>query len=150
MKETETHIFFWGGIFSNFYPIDGPSITSEKTFMMQKALTFRDKDTFFAIANSKSPMAAKRLGRQVKGFDGDVWDKVKVDAMMMAIQLKALLLPEFVKALRNSNSKILVEASPDDRICGIGFDEDNAIGNEEHWGQNLLGKCLMDLRDSLT
>lgn len=149
MKETETHIFFWGGIFSNFYPIDGPSVTSEKVFMMQKALTFRDQNTFFAIANSKSPMTAKKLGRQVKGFNSDVWDKVKVDAMMMAIQIKALLLPEFVKALKSSGSKILVEASPDDRIWGIGFDEDNAIVNQEYWGQNLLGKCLMDLRNNL-
>jgi ribA/ribD-fused uncharacterized protein len=44
---------------------------------------------------------------------------------------------------------ILVEASPGDRIWGIGFDAENAEGNEEEWGRNKLGNALMKVRERL-
>jgi ribA/ribD-fused uncharacterized protein len=40
----------------------------------------------------------------------------------------------------------LVEASPEDRIWGIGFTEKDAKENGERWGQNLLGKALVEVR----
>lgn len=43
----------------------------------------------------------------------------------------------------------LVEASPRDRIWGVGFAERNAGANRHRWGQNLLGKALMDVRGRL-
>lgn len=43
----------------------------------------------------------------------------------------------------------LVEASPMDRIWGIGFAEKNAGANRHRWGQNLLGKALMEVRSRL-
>jgi predicted NAD-dependent protein-ADP-ribosyltransferase YbiA (DUF1768 family) len=36
-----------------------------------------------------------------------------------------------------------------DRIWGIGFDEKNAGKARRHWGLNLLGKALMDVRRRL-
>ena len=32
---------------------------------------------------------------------------------------------------------------------GIGFDTENALGNEERWGENKLGKALMKVRTQL-
>lgn len=42
-----------------------------------------------------------------------------------------------------------MEASPSDRIWGIGFDAEHAEGNEKDWGQNKLGKALMRVREKL-
>ncbi|KAK4212533.1 hypothetical protein QBC37DRAFT_483735 [Rhypophila decipiens] len=44
----------------------------------------------------------------------------------------------------------LVEAASRDRIWGIGFTASNALKVEkEQWGQNLLGKALMEVRKRL-
>lgn len=40
----------------------------------------------------------------------------------------------------------LVEASPMDRIWGIGFGAGHAERMREEWGQNSLGKALMRVR----
>lgn len=40
----------------------------------------------------------------------------------------------------------LVEASPMDKIWGIGFTEYDAEDNRQWWGLNLLGKALMEAR----
>ena len=149
MKETDTAIYFWGGIFSNFYPLAGGSVTSEKFFMMSKAILFNDEPSLKKIAMSASPMAAKRLGRKVKNFNPEVWDKMKEPAMMSALMHKFAISPDFQVSLKESGNKLLVEASPDDSIWGIGFSEHDAEGNEANWGQNLLGKCLMELRDGM-
>lgn len=43
----------------------------------------------------------------------------------------------------------LVEASPDDRIWGIGFEAVKADANRDQWGENLLGLALMNVRKRL-
>jgi ribA/ribD-fused uncharacterized protein len=43
----------------------------------------------------------------------------------------------------------LVEASAMDRVWGIGFSESNAEQNRVRWGENLLGKALMNVRERL-
>ncbi len=43
----------------------------------------------------------------------------------------------------------MVEASPFDRIWGVGYDAANAESNRGNWGENLLGKALMRVRDRL-
>jgi ribA/ribD-fused uncharacterized protein len=57
--------------------------------------------------------------------------------------------PELKNILLGTGDKILVEASPTDRIWGIGFDSENAEGNEKEWGKNKLGNALMKVRDRL-
>lgn len=43
----------------------------------------------------------------------------------------------------------LVEASPMDRVWGVGFAEKNAGANRHRWGENLLGQALMVVRARL-
>ena len=45
----------------------------------------------------------------------------------------------------------LIEASHYDRIWGIGYGEDNPklFIEQDKWGQNLLGKALMEARDAI-
>lgn len=41
------------------------------------------------------------------------------------------------------------QASPTDRIWGVGFGAANAGENREQWGENRLGKAMMAVRDRL-
>lgn len=148
MLETSEHIFFWGGVFSNFHPIGGnEDSTSEHIFVAQKAIMFKDFYTLGRIVSADTPRKAKKFGREVVGFDEKMWEAVREPAMMLALSIKFELCPEFRQALIDSGDKVLVEASPVDKIWGIGFREEDALANERNWGMNLLGKCLMKLRE---
>ncbi|MCW3095359.1 MAG: hypothetical protein JWL77_977, partial [Chthonomonadaceae bacterium] len=49
-----------------------------------------------------------------------------------------------------TGDKIIAEASPQDAIWGIGMAEDHPnIADTTVWGQNLLGKALMRVRETL-
>ena len=48
-----------------------------------------------------------------------------------------------------TGDRILAEASPRDNIWGIGMSAEAAKQNRREWGQNLLGKALMDIRGLL-
>ena len=48
--------------------------------------------------------------------------------------------------LLQTGEKELVEASPRDRIWGIGFRAEEAEGRRGEWGENLLGRCLGRVR----
>jgi ribA/ribD-fused uncharacterized protein len=39
----------------------------------------------------------------------------------------------------------LVEASPLDKIYGIGFKKEDVVAKREKWGLNQLGKAVMDV-----
>ena len=41
------------------------------------------------------------------------------------------------------------QASPKDRIWGVGFDAANAEANRDGWGENRLGKAIMNVREKL-
>lgn len=141
------YLFFWDGVFSNFYPISGDdSFTSEKIYMAQKAMAFHDVEGLRLINHASTPRIAKKLGRAIKGFDEGVWEGLRTGAMLHALHIKFAACPEFRDELRASGNLILVEASPDDKIWGIGFAEADALENEDNWGLNLLGKCLMGIR----
>jgi predicted NAD-dependent protein-ADP-ribosyltransferase YbiA (DUF1768 family) len=42
-----------------------------------------------------------------------------------------------------------VEASPDDKDLGIGFNSEDAEGRKAEWGNNGLGMALMRVRERL-
>ena len=75
MKVTETHVYFWGGIYSNFYNCEieyanKPFHSSEQLFMYLKALHFGDNEIADQIlVNGGMPKEAKKLGRKIANFD---------------------------------------------------------------------------------
>ncbi|KAI0099035.1 DUF1768-domain-containing protein [Nemania sp. FL0031] len=53
----------------------------------------------------------------------------------------------FRDVLLATGDRELVEASPRDRIWGVGFGAKGAEAKRAKWGMNLLGKCLMEVRE---
>ena len=162
IKATDKHVFFWGSWLSNWYKstitlednFGKPLVffTSEQYFMWRKAIEFNDIEIANKILATKDPKEAKKLGREVHNFDSKHWDKVKYQIMLTANLHKYSHSKELEKALCSSEfqNKTFVEASPYDRIWGIGMHmNDIGIDDESNWkGQNLLGKCLTEIRDT--
>lgn len=158
MRITDKYILFWTGEFSNFWPcrIDYDSYRfrwSEQLFMYLKAKHYQDAEMCKQILNASSPREAKRLGRTVRGFNTEDWNKYKRDFMYEAVYEKFTQNSELgVKLLAPKlKGKHFVEASPYDRIWGIGLHEEDVDANDElKWkGQNLLGKTLDRVRQKL-
>lgn len=125
--------------------------TAEHWMMAQKALLFEDNKTFEKIIHCEKPGEAKELGRQVLGFDEQIWNENRFDIVKLGNIHKFnqhIPLGEF---LLNTNERILVEASPVDTIWGIGLSRDDADSENIYaWrGLNLLGFVLMEVRDFL-
>ena len=65
------------------FVIDGIRYATAEHFMMaEKARLFDDKNTLAKILKAPSADAAKKLGRQVQGFDGKRWDARGFDAVV--------------------------------------------------------------------
>ena len=122
---------------------------AEQYMMAHKALLFQDNETFAKICKVKTAKECKELGRQVKNFDQKVWDEYKEEIVVVGNYYKFTQNPNLAEYLRSTTGKVLAEASPYDKIWGIGFDREHAFENRSRWGQNLLGKALMIVRENL-
>ena len=154
-RVTKTHLYFWGGPFSNWYPapitLNGAGyMTSEHLFMWMKATHFHDSAIAQQITECTHPGSAKQLGRQIKGFDDAEWAKVRYGAMVNCLIAKFDQNPTLCHTLIDTDELVLVEASPMDKVWGVGLDKDNdLILDETNWlGENLLGKALMEVRNT--
>lgn len=163
-KEKLDFLFFWGHhksdeikqtCFSQWYDLPFTSgnyiyPTAEHWMMAQKALQSIDFESFYKILGAKTPKEAKELGRSVKNFNSGVWDSVKLDIVKHGNILKFEQNPKLLEYLLSTRGKILVEASPYDKIWGIGLQaKDSWALNPNKWqGENLLGFVLMDIRDN--
>ena len=98
------------------------------------------------------PGAAKAIGREVRNFDQQVWERHRFDIVVEGNLGKFGQHEALKEFLLGTSDRILVEASPVDRIWGIGLAADNADAeNPNLWkGLNLLGFALMEVRNRLT
>ena len=117
--------------------------------MYCKAALNNDKDSIALIMAEKDPRKQKALGRKVKNFDSSLWDKHKEEIMLIGLTEKFKQNPELLTQLLAEDCETFVEASPHDRIWGIGFDAANAMAHESEWGENLLGKIITQIRNNL-
>lgn len=122
--------------------------------MVQKALLFSDEEVVKEILEvegvSSGDMATvKALGRKVSNFDNEIWEANRERIVLEGSLHKFRQNPELRQSLLETGGKKLVEASPRDRIWGVGFGEKNALKQKQRWGLNLLGKALEDARNIL-
>ena len=164
IRQDDKHVCFYKEWPSNFrrtsfvYDYDGEGdphhfFCTEQAFMYCKARYFNDSETAQRILEATEPMEAKNLGREVRNYDDEKWDRVRYGYMrdvnlerfrQDAVLREKLLNPEY-------DGKTFVEASPVDRIWGVGLALDNNfIFEEKYWvGRNLLGKALTEVRETI-
>lgn len=125
--------------------------TAEQYMMASKALLFNDSEIYKEIMSASDPKSYKNLGRKIKGFDAAVWDSHKYNIVVEGNKAKFSQNPLLRNYLLSTGNAVLVEASPYDRIWGIGMYESQARqGSVDSWkGENLLGYALMEVRDWL-
>jgi ribA/ribD-fused uncharacterized protein len=102
-----------------------------------KALLF-DPSKALEVAHAESPAEAQRLGRELKNFDKKKWDEVNDGIVERANYLKFGQDRDMkaLKTLLETGGKELIEASPKDRIWGIGYGKEDAWEHRNDWGTN--------------
>ncbi|TPG60048.1 NADAR family protein [Ewingella americana] len=141
---------------SNWYPrrmFDPESgitfATIEHWMMWHKAKLFNDESVMALLASSTDPYQAKKLGRAVKGFVESVWVANREDIVKKGLYLKVDYCDEALYFLLDLDPKTtrLCEASPWDRLWGVGLDaEDPRVYDPDNWkGLNLLGNLWQEL-----
>ena len=160
-------VFFWShepkrhgsvdaSCFSQWYasPFDLEGVrfpTAEHAFMAEKAKLFKDNEAYERIVAADSPGAAKAFGREVFPFDQAVWDRERLSIARRVNRAKFESDDSLREFLIGTNTRVIVEASPVDKIWGVGLEAtDETIEDPSCWlGLNLLGFTLMDVRDDL-
>ena len=153
-------IYFWKtsdkyGIFSQWYKSDFTDISdvkyncAEQFMMYQKAILFGDNAVAQEILNESNPKNIKALGRKIKNFNQQEWDKNKFEIVIAGNFYKFTQNTNLQNILLKTDSQDIAEASPFDKIWGIGIDEKAAKSGAEWQGENLLGKALMVVRDMI-
>lgn len=177
VEETRSgYVFFWKpegaeGIYSQWdeHPFVGtvPSAstpgteetvtypTAEHYMMAHKALLFKDYEVMWQILGNGKPEDApdakqtKALGRLVSNFDEKTWVDNRLRIVEEGNWLKFTQNPDLKATLLATGERVLVEASPLDRIWGVGFGAQKAPYQKARWGLNLLGVALMNVRKRL-
>lgn len=133
------------------FTVDGNTFNCAEQFMMHgKAVLFADAEVADKILAADHPREHKALGRKVRDFDDKVWRRERETIVMAGNRAKFSQNPELRELLLAAKGT-LVEASPYDKIWGIGLAASDPRANDPtQWkGQNLLGQILTRLRDEL-
>ncbi|CAL9591587.1 hypothetical protein SUDANB2_05234 [Streptomyces sp. enrichment culture] len=134
------------------FTVDGVRYaTAEHWMMAGKARLFEDAAAERAVLAAGHPAEAKKAGRLVRGFDEEVWARERFRIVVEGSVHKFAAHPELQGFLLGTGDRVLVEASPVDRVWGIGLAaDDEAVMDPERWrGPNLLGFALMAARERL-
>lgn len=156
--------FFWGhrarkdgqlsdACFSQWWPsrfvASREEYSSAEQFMMAgKARLFEDEDTRRRILAANDPSEVKQLGREVRGFNEAAWARARFDLVTRGNIAKFGQDEALRRYLLDTGDDVLVEASPTDRVWGIGLArEDQRASDPAAWqGLNLLGFALVRAR----
>ena len=159
-EEKKTVFFFHEneeyGCFSQWFyapfTVEGIRYSTVEQYMMaKKALLFNDYDIYSQILNEKDPYKCKKMGKLVHNFRGHRWDECKEEIVYRANLAKFSQNYDIREILLKTGNATLAEASPYDRIWGIGLGADDPKAmHPDHWkGENLLGHALMRVRHEL-
>lgn len=125
--------------------------TAEHYMMAAKARLFGDMETFHKILDSTHPKQAKDLGRGVASFNERIWLEHRFEIVIAANEAKFRQNSMLSDFLISTGDRVLVEASPVDKIWGIGLaaSDANACSPQNWQGLNLLGFALMEVRERI-
>lgn len=164
-KNRGKYVFFWGhrppkkGVnqscfsqwFSATFNDNGVHYATAEHFMMAEKARLFDNSMRDKILAAKTPGEAKKLGREIRYFENTIWEKHRFDIVVQANLLKFSQNEALKDYLLATGDRILVEASPVDKIWGIGLAADHVhVQTPAKWkGLNLLGYALMEVRSQL-
>ena len=157
------YIFFWqlgdeNDIYSNWYPtrfiVEGIMYeSSEQYIMAKKALLLGDTRAYNKIMATSDPAEAKKYGREAKDYTGNLgcWDQIKFEVAFNANFAKFTQNSDLCDKIISSGEAHFVEASPLDKIWGIGLatDDPKALNRDEWQGGNLQGLVLDAVRHAM-
>src|SRR5262245_43698308 len=143
VTEREGFVFFWNGWPAQWHPspfvLGGVRYSCCEQYMMaEKARLFGDQETLSKILAAETPREQKALGRQVKPFDEQRWNSVCREIVYQGNLAKFTQNEDLLALLLATGEKTLVEASPTDKIWGIGLDaKDRRATDPSQWrGKN--------------
>lgn len=141
---------------SQWYPCEfeaeGTKYTSAEQYMMaEKARLFGDEEIRAQILKTSDPAICKKLGRKVRNFNQEKWNKNRENIARKGNFYKFSQNAKLREFLLSTGDKILVEASPRDHIWGIGMGKSNpdALDPAKWRGRNLLGFSIMSVRKKI-
>jgi len=132
------------------FHVDGIQFSSAEQYMMSsKAKLFKDFEIADEILKTRNVKKQKALGRQVKNFNQEIWTAHAPQLVFQGNWAKFDQNQNFKKLLLSTKGKTIVEASPYDKIWGIGLTaEDSRSANVAEWqGTNWLGIVLTEIRE---
>lgn len=155
--ERAKFLFFYGDYLSQWYgsPFideDGVQFTCCEQYMMfNKAMLFGDEAIADKIMQTSYPRDQKVLGRKVRNFDVGIWADRSFDIVYNGNILKFSQNDSLKQRLLSETANIFVEASPYDKIWGIGKGVNVQEIDDPHcWdGLNMLGFAITKVRDKL-
>lgn len=154
-------VLFWkdtdrNGYLSNWarspFQVDGIRYNcAEQYIMWSKAVVMDDESSAQKILATNDPQTQKRLGRQVQHWKDGLWKRQREPVMVRAARAKFSQNPELQERLIKTHPRRMAEASPSDKIYGIGLAPDDPLAqNPQNWrGENLLGRVLEQIREEL-
>ena len=158
MRTVQGMTLFWrtAEVFSNWnlgaFTVEGRTFNCAEQFMMfTKATLFGDLQTADQIMVESNPRKQKALGRQIQGYVDTVWQSQAEDLMFPGLFAKFTQDPDRKAAFLATDNTLLVEASPDDVVWGIGLEESDprCLDPKEWLGQNKLGRVLTRVREAI-
>ncbi|WP_040283587.1 NADAR family protein [Tessaracoccus massiliensis] len=125
--------------------------TVEHYIAWRKATLFGDGHAAERILQAEAPNKAKAIGRSVKPFHDDQWQPRRLEIAVAGNVAKFAAHPALAEYLLQTGTRVLAEASPIDRVWGIGLAADHAHAKApERWpGLNIMGFALMEARARL-
>jgi ribA/ribD-fused uncharacterized protein len=154
LMQNEKYFFFWKHRLSQWhivdFTVDSYTYNCCEQYMMQrKALLMGDFEAAAEIMLEKNPANHQALGRKIQGFNQDLWNANKYQIVRDGNMARFTQSAKCRELLLATGDKILVEASPYDKVWGVGLaDSDTDILDETKWkGENLLGKVLTEVRE---
>ena len=154
-NEGKTAFFTKLSPLSNHYPCKftckGESYNcTEQYIMTMKATQFNDQATVRRVKAEKDPIRMKQMGKSILGFDKQTWYSVVEEKTTEGVYAKFSQNPELKKFLLETETNLILEASPD-RYWGVGKKlKDRDLWDQRRWtGKNVMGNILMNVRDRL-
>ena len=119
--------------------------------MTSKARLFGDDSALSAILATDDPREQKRLGRQIRHFDHESWQQECENIVLQGNLAKFSQNVEMRQALMHTGQRRLAEASPHEKLWGIGLSAcDYHASSPSIWrGSNLLRQALEHVRETL-